>query len=115
MYLFLLTMQNSQRHFCIDRGGYNCKTCVLRETDLYDVMTAVCLLEQNCDEYDRNLLRCIVCAVANNWSLVFNGVGLRKFVVNNSSRLPMCNTYLLHYKYSIFEMFMLQFVCFCKC
>ena len=33
--------------FLIDLGGFYCNTCVLKETDLYDVMIVVCFLEQN--------------------------------------------------------------------
>lgn len=66
----------------------------LPEICFIDHIKSIALQKDYYNMYDAKLVKCIECAVLNDWSLKENGTDLRRFVKSRAYRLPLCTTYL---------------------
>ena len=85
------------------------RKCKLSEERLDSGFVLCTFLEDDTHEYDSNLVKCIACIISNRWNLARNGAGLRKFLKDNTDKLPLSAGFVSSYRYTIYESLMLPF------
>ena len=85
------------------------RKCKLCEERLESGFVLCTFLEDDTHEYDSNLVKCIACILSNKWNLARNGAGLRKFLKDNTDKLPLSAVFVSSYRYTMFESILLPF------